>query len=288
MSDAFLQQYGWFFVSLLGALLVSLMFVQGANSLVGSLGGDAEGRRLVINSTGGKWIFTFITLIMFGGALYAAFPLFWSTGFGGVHWLWMIVLLSFVLQAVGYVCRNKAGKWLGDKTIQFFLVQNGFVGPLFVGGVFATFFEGSSLLHPWVLVFGFAVFFLARILGTLYIINNVDDADIRARASTRFLGSAIAFLILFVAYLVHLFLKDGYASDSVTGIISVVPYKYFHNFLEMWYLLVLLLVGFVLVLYGIIKEIIKCKWSNSKSIWPASIGTVLIVLALLLCAGWNS
>ena len=328
MTYEFLQQYWWFLVSLLGALLVFLMFVQGANSLVGSLGGDAEGRRLVINSTGRKWEFTFTTLVTFGGAFFASFPLFYSTSFGGAYWLWMIILFSFVLQAVSYEFQNKLGNLLGARTFQTFLVLNGILGPLLLGGAVATFFEGSNfivqkdnltslsplpspvisqwgnashgldaLLNPWVLVFGFAVFFLARILGTLYIINNVNDADIRARASARLLGSTIAFLILFVAYLVHLFLKDGYAYDPVTGIILVVPYKYLNNFLEMWYLLVLLLVGVVLVLYGIIKEIVNghkksltsdLSSQTSRNIWPVGIGTVLTVLALLLSAGWNN
>ena len=335
MTYEFLQQYWWFLVSLLGALLVFLLFVQGANSLVGSLGGDDEGRRLVINSTGRKWEFTFTTLVTFGGAFFASFPLFYSTSFGGAYWLWMIILFSFVLQAVSYEFQNKLGNLLGAKTFQFFLVLNGILGPVLLGGAVATFFEGSNflvakdnltelspltsdllpqtspvisqwanashgldaLLNPWVLVFGFAVFFLARILGILYVMNNVNDADIRARARVRLVGSTIAFLVLFVSYLVHLLLKDGYAYDPVTGIISVVPYKYFNNFLEMWYLLLLLLVGVVFVLYGIIKEIVSGQKKSltsdlspqtSRNIWPVGIGVVLTVLALLLCAGWNN
>ncbi|MBO4429903.1 MAG: cytochrome d ubiquinol oxidase subunit II [Bacteroidaceae bacterium] len=335
MTYEFLQQYWWFLVSLLGALLVFLLFVQGANSLVGSLGGDDEGRRLVINSTGRKWEFTFTTLVTFGGAFFASFPLFYSTSFGGAYWLWMIILFSFVLQAVSYEFQNKLGNLLGAKTFQFFLVLNGILGPVLLGGAVATFFEGSNflvakdnltelspltsdllpqtspvisqwanashgldaLLNPWVLVFSFAVFFLARILGILYVMNNVNDADIRARARVRLVGSTIAFLVLFVSYLVHLLLKDGYAYDPVTGIISVVPYKYLNNFLEMWYLLVFLLVGVVLVLYGIIKEIVSGQKKSltsdlspqtSRNIWPVGIGVVLTVLALLLCAGWNN
>ena len=335
MTYEFLQQYWWFLVSLLGALLVFLLFVQGANSLVGSLGGDDEGRRLVINSTGRKWEFTFTTLVTFGGAFFASFPLFYSTSFGGAYWLWMIILFSFVLQAVSYEFQNKLGNLLGAKTFQLFLVLNGILGPVLLGGAVATFFEGSNflvakdnltelspltsdllpqtspvisqwanashgldaLLNPWVLVFGFAVFFLARILGILYVMNNVNDADIRARARVRLVGSTIAFLVLFVSYLVHLLLKDGYAYDPVTGIISVVPYKYFNNFLEMWYLLLLLLVGVVFVLYGIIKEIVSGQKKSltsdlspqtSRNIWPVGIGVVLTVLALLLCAGWNN
>lgn len=332
MSYEFLQQYWWFLVSLLGALLVFLLFVQGANSLVGSLGGDAEGRRVVINSTGRKWEFTFTTLVTFGGAFFASFPLFYSTSFGGAYWLWMLILFSFVLQAVSYEFQNKLGNLLGTKTFQFFLVLNGILGPVLLGGAVATFFEGSNfivakenlttlspldpcssplapslvisqwanashgldaLLNPWVLVFGFAVFFLARILGVLYVMNNVNDTDIRARARVRLMGSTIAFLVLFVSYLVHLLLKDGYAYDPVTGIISMEPYKYLNNFLEMWYLLVLLLVGVILVLYGIIKEIFSCPMPHAPcpsigGIWFTGIGVVLTVLALLLCAGWNN
>lgn len=313
MSYEMLQQYWWFLVSLLGALLVLLMFVQGANSLVGSLGGDAEGRRVVINSTGRKWEFTFTTLVTFGGAFFASFPLFYSTSFGGAYWLWMIILFSFVLQAVSYEFQNKLGNLLGARTFQFFLVLNGILGPVLLGGAVATFFEGSNfivekdnltgmqpvisqwanashgldaLLNPWVLVFGFAVFFLARILGILYVMNNVDDEDIRSRASMRLVGSTIAFLVLFVAYLVHLLLKDGYAVELATGEIYIEPYKYLHNFLDMWYLLVLLLVGVVLVLYGIVRTIISKAYIDG--IWPVGLGVLFTVLALLLSAGWNN
>lgn len=313
MSYEMLQQYWWFLVSLLGALLVLLMFVQGANSLVGSLGGDAEGRRVIINSTGRKWEFTFTTLVTFGGAFFASFPLFYSTSFGGAYWLWMIILFSFVLQAVSYEFQNKLGNLLGARTFQFFLVLNGILGPVLLGGAVATFFEGSNfivekdnltgvqpvisqwanashgldaLLNPWVLVFGFAVFFLARILGILYVMNNVDDEDIRSRASMRLVGSTIAFLVLFVAYLVHLLLKDGYAVEPATGEIYIEPYKYLHNFLDMWYLLVLLLVGVVLVLYGIVRTIISKAYIDG--IWPVGLGVLFTVLALLLSAGWNN
>ncbi|MBR1521139.1 MAG: cytochrome d ubiquinol oxidase subunit II [Bacteroidaceae bacterium] len=313
MSYEFLQQYWWFLVSLLGALLVFLLFVQGANSLVGSLGGDAEGRRLVINSTGRKWELTFTTLVTFGGAFFASFPLFYSTSFGGAYWLWMLILFTFVLQAVSYEFQNKLGNLLGVKTFQTFLVINGILGPLLLGGAVATFFEGSNfivakdnltgiqpvisqwanashgldaLLNPWVLVFGFAVFSLARTLGILYVMNNVADENIRSRASVRLVGTTIVFLLLFVAYLVHLLLKDGYAYDPATGVISIEPYKYLHNFLEMWYLLALLLIGVVLVLYGIIRTIVSKTYIGG--IWPTGIGTVLTVLALLLCAGWNN
>jgi cytochrome d ubiquinol oxidase subunit II len=315
MTYEFLQHYWCFLVSLLGALLVFLLFVQGANSMVRSLGYTEEGRRLIINSTGRKWEFTFTTLVTFGGAFFASFPLFYSTSFGGAYWLWMIILFTFVLQAVSYEFQNKLGNFLGPKTFQMCLVINGLVGPLLLGGAVATFFEGSNfiivkdnlidaasltpiisrwanashgldaLLNPWVLVFGLAVMFLARVLGILYIMNNVNDEDIRSRASVRLIGAAIPFLILFVTYLVHLLLKDGYAYDD-NGIISIVPNKYLTNFIDMWYLTILLLVGVVLVLYGIGKTIVSKTYI--KGIWPAGIGVVLVVLPLLLMSAWNN
>jgi cytochrome d ubiquinol oxidase subunit II len=291
------------------------MFVQGANSCIRSLGWTEDGQRLVLNSTGRKWEFTFTTLVTFGGAFFASFPLFYSTSFGGAYWLWMIILFTFVLQAVSYEFQNKLGNLLGPKTFRFFLVLNGILGPLLLGGAVATFFEGSNfivakdnmieagaltpiisrwanashgldaLLNPWVLVFGFAVVFLARTLGILYVMNNVDDADLRSRGSVRLIGAALPFVVLFVAYLVHLLLKDGYGYDPATGVILIEPLKYLHNLLTMWYLLLLLLIGVALVLYGIAKTVVSTTYV--QGIWPAGIGTVLTVLALLLCAGWN-
>ena len=315
MTYEFLQHYWCFIVSLLGAILVFLLFVQGANSVARSLGQTEEGRRLVYNSTGRKWEFTFTTLVTFGGAFFASFPLFYSTSFGGAYWLWMIILFTFVLQAVSYEFQNKIGNILGPKTFQFFLTLNGIVGPLLLGGAVATFFEGSNfiveknnlidagaitpiisrwanashgldaLLNPWVLVLGFAVVFLARVLGILYVMNNVNDEDIRSRGSVRLIGAAVPFVILFVAYLVHLLLKDGYAVNDM-GFIYMEPYKYLTNFLDMWYLTVLLLTGVVLVLFGIGKTILSKTYIGG--IWPAGIGTVLTVLALLLCCAWNN
>ena len=282
--------------------------------MVRSLGYTEEGRRLIINSTGRKWEFTFTTLVTFGGAFFASFPLFYSTSFGGAYWLWMIILFTFVVQAVSYEFQNKLGNFLGPKTFQMCLVINGLLGPLLLGGAVATFFEGSNfiiakenlvdtgvltpvisrwanashgldaLLNPWVLVFGLAVMFLARVLGILYIINNVDDEDIRSRASVRLIGVAVPFLVLFVAYLVHLLLKDGYAYDEA-GVISIVPYKYLDNFLTLWPLTILFLVGVVLVLFAIGKTIVSKTYISG--IWPAGIGVVLVVLPLLLMSAWN-
>ena len=314
MTYSFLQQYWWFLISLLGALLVFLMFVQGANSLVGSLGRTDEGRRLVINSTGRKWELTFTTLVTFGGAFFASFPLFYSTSFGGAYWLWMIILFSFVLQAVSYEFQNKLGNFLGPKTFQTCLVFNGILGPLLLGGAVATFFNGSNfvvdkanlvdgmspvisswanashgldaLLDPWNLVFGLAVFFLARILGILYVMNNVNDEDIRSRGSVRLVGSTVAFLILFLPFLVRTLVKDGYAYDAATGEIFMQPMKYLSNLLQMWPLLIIFVVGVVLLLYAIVRTIRSKNYIGG--IWPAGIGTVLAVLVLLLIAGWNN
>ncbi len=314
MTYEFLQHYWCFVVALLGALLVFLLFVQGANSCIRSLGWTEEGRRLVLNSTGRKWEFTFTTLVTFGGAFFASYPLFYSTSFGGAYWLWMIILFTFVVQAVSYEFQNKLGNFLGPKTFQWGLILNGLLSPLLLGGAVATFFEGSNfiiaknnlvdagaitpiisrwanashgldaLMNPWVLVFGLAVMFLARVLGILYVMNNVNDEDIRSRGSVRLLGNAVPFVILFVAYLAHLLLKDGYAYND-EGVIFMEPYKYLNNLLDMWYLTIILLIGIALVLFGIGKTI----WSKdyNSGIWPAGIGTVLTVLALLLCSAWN-
>ena len=315
MDYTILQQYWWFLVSLLGALLVFLLFVQGANSLVFSLGSNDEERRLIVNSTGRKWEFTFTTLVTFGGAFFASFPLFYSTSFGGAYWLWMLILFSFVLQAVSYEFQNKLGNLLGTRTFQWFLVINGILGPLLLGGAVATFFNGSNfvvakenlvdgfaspvisswanashgldaLLDPWNLVLGFAVFFLARVLGILYVMNNVNDENIRSRGSVRLIGAAVPFVVLFVAFLVRTLCKDGYAYDPASGVIMMEPYKYLHNFIDMWYLSVVLLAGVALVLYGIIRTVVSKTYICG--IWPVGIGTVLTVLALLLSAGWNN
>ena len=307
-----LQIYWWFVISLLGGLLVFLLFVQGGQTMIWQAR-SIERKSLLVNALGRKWELTFTTLVTFGGAFFASFPLFYSTSFGGAYWLWMIILFSFVLQAVSYEFQNKLGNLLGPRTFQWFLVVNGVVGPLLLGGAVATFFNGSNflidkdnmvsgiqpvisrwansghgldaLLDPWNLVLGFAVFFLARCLGLLYFMNNIDDEDIRCRCSVRLVGTAIPFVILFVAFLVRTLLKDGYAADPTTGLITMEPMKYLNNLVDMWYVSVVLLAGVVSVLYGIVRTIVSRTYI--KGIWPAGIGTVLTVLALMLCAGWN-
>lgn len=311
MTYSFLQQYWWFIVSLLGALLVFLLFVQGANSLVYSLGKTEEGQRKVIESTGRKWEITFTTLVTFGGAFFASFPLFYSTSFGGAYWLWMIILFSFVLQAVSYEFQHRKGNLLGTRTYRCFLILNGIVGPLLLGGAVATFFDGSNfivekasltdigapvisrwanasagldaLLDLWNLALGLAVMSLARMLGILYIMNNVDDEDIRSRGSVRLIGCTVPFLVFFLAFFVRTLLKEGYAVNPETGVVFMEPMKYLHNYLNMWPLALLTVIGVVLLLYGVIRTIISATYI--KGIWPAGIGVILVVLSLLLVAG---
>ena len=336
MTYEFLQSYWWFLVSLLGALLVFLMFVQGANTLIFCLGKTEEERRLIINSTGRKWEFTFTTLVTFGGAFFASFPLFYSTSFGGAYWLWMIILFSFVIQAVSYEFQNKIGNFLGPKTFQICLIINGIVGPLLLGGAVATFFNGSNflidkgnitnnlqpvisrwanashgldaLLDPWNVVLGLAVLMLARILGMLYIKNNIEHQQIQERCTRQLPWNALIFLLYFLPFLIRLMIKDGFStaaeaglstaaeaglstaaeagmSASSTGSITLESMKYLHNLLEMPILSALLLIGIVLVLFGIYKSSRSVQYR--KGIWFTGIGPVLTVLVLLLIAGWN-
>ena len=310
----FLQHYWWFVVSLLGALLVFLLFVQGGNSLLFCLGKTEEQKKMMINSTGRKWEFTFTTLVTFGGAFFASFPLFYSTSFGGAYWLWMIILFSFVLQAVSYEFQSKAGNLLGKTTYRTFLVINGVVGPVLLGGAVATFFTGSNfyinkgniadaampvisqwangwhgldaLLNPWNVVLGPAVFFLARILGALYFINNINEDDLVKRCRRALWGNTALFLVFFLAFVIRTLLADGYAVRPETGEVFMEPYKYLTNFLQMPVVLLVFLVGVVAVLWGIIRTLWKPAFD--KGIWFAGAGTVLTVLALLLVAGYNN
>ena len=310
----FLQQYWWFIISLLGGLLVFLLFVQGGNSLLFTVAHTDEQRKMLVNSTGRKWEFTFTTLVTFGGAFFASFPLFYSTSFGGAYWLWMIILFTFILQAVSYEFQSKAGNLLGKKTYQVFLVINGIVGPVLLGGAVATFFTGSNfyinkdnmtdqlmpvisswangshgldaLLDVWNVVLGLAVFFLARILGLLYFINNIDDAELQPKFRKAMLPNAVLFLVFFLAFVIRTLLSAGYAVNPQTRMIVMEPYKYLHNFIEMPVLLLVFLAGVVLVLFGIGKTVFKSTFKGG--IWFAGSGTVLTVLALFLCAGLNN
>lgn len=309
----FLQQYWWFIISLLAGLLVFLMFVQGANSLIFAVGRTEEEKKLIVNSTGRKWEFTFTTLVTFGGAFFASFPLFYSTSFGGAYWVWMLILVSFVLQAVSYEFQSKPGNIFGTKTYRRFLVFNGVFGPFLIGVAVATFFNGSNfivnkasmglvdnntisywanashgldaLLNPWNLIFGFAVMFLSRMEGALYMINNIFDKELQGRLRLQLLRDTIPFLILFLAFLGHVLLKDGYAV-SAAGVVSMVPYKYALNLWQMPIVSVVFLVGVLLVLYGTIRSIISKKFI--RGIWYVGFGTTLTVIALFLVAGYNN
>ncbi len=313
MTYDFLQHYWWFIISLLGALLVFLLFVQGANSMIFQLGKTPEERRMLVNSTGRKWEFTFTTLVTFGGAFFASFPLFYSTSFGSAYWVWLLILFTFIIQAVSYEFQNKAGNLFGVRTFQVCLILNGILGPLLLGGVVATFFTGSNfivekgnitdalqpvishwangsrgldvLLNPWVVIFGISVVFLARILGTLYINNNVDDEVIRKRIRRQLLVNTILFLFFFLPFLIVTLLGEGYAVNE-KGVVFMEPMKYLKNLLAMWPLAVILLAGVVLLLFGIVRTVLKPGYV--RGIWPAGIGVVFVVLVLFLIAGWNN
>lgn len=313
MDYAFYQEYWWFLVSLLGGLLVFLLFVQGGNALIFSLGQNELERKMIVNSTGRKWEFTFTTLVTFGGAFFASFPLFYSTSFGGAYWLWMIILFSFVLQAVSYEYQSKKGNLLGRNTYRAFLVLNGFVGPFFLGCAVATFFTGSdfvvnkeqlltqgmpvisvwgnnwhgldALANVWNIVLGLAVVFLSRVLGALYLINNILDEGINRKARRAVLFNAVPFLVLFLTFVIRLFLTEGFAVNPQSGVVFMEPFKYWHNLLALPAVAVLFLLGVAGVLGGIVGCVLKPDFR--KGIWWAGTGTVLAVLALLLLAGYN-
>lgn len=309
-----LQQYWWFIISLLGALLVFLLFVQGGQSLLFTVGKTEIQQKMMLNSTGRKWEYTFTTLVTFGGAFFASFPLFYSTSFGGAYWVWMAILFCFVIQAVSYEYQSKKGNLLGKRVYQVFLILNGVLGPVLLGTAVGTFFNGaefsvnkenmmnigmpviSSWDNPWhgleaVLVIwnvclGLAVFFLARIQSLLYFINNINDEELDKRCRKQLIPETALFLVFFLAFLIHTLLQDGFAVNPDTKEVFMQPYKYFTNLIEMPVLLVVLLLGVVSVLFGIIKTILPGKWK--KGIWFSGVGTVLTVLVLLLCAGWNN
>ena len=314
MDYAFFQSYWWFVVSLMAAFLVFFLFVQGANSLIFALGKTPEERRLVVNSTGRKWEFTFTTLATFGASFFASFPLFYSTSFGGAYWIWMLILFSFVVQAVSYEFQNKTGNLLGAKVFQICLIFNGIVGPLLLGGAVATFFDGSNfyiekgnmlagtqpvishwanasagldaLLDVWNLIFGLAVYLLASVIGMLYINNNVNDTVIRGRIRKLLGIFTVAFLVCFLTFFIRTLLKDGFASNPETGVIFMEPMKYLNNLITMWPLAIILLVGVLLLLYGIGRTFFDQNYV--KGIWLATIGEMMVVLVLFLIVGWNN
>lgn len=314
MDYVLLQQYWFFLVSLLGALLVFLLFVQGGQTLLYTIGKTELEQTMLINSLGRKWEFTFTTLVTFGGAFFASFPLFYSTSFGGAYWVWMVILFCFILQAVAYEFRAKKGNVLGKKTFEIFLLINGFGGVVLLGAAVGTFFTGSEFLvnkmnltnamspaiSQWQnplhgleaalnllnLLLGLAVLFLSRVLASLYFINNINDEAIVARSRKQLLINTVLFLATFLPFLVWVLLKDGYAVDPVTQIVSMQPYKYFLNLIQMPILLVVLLLGVVSLLGGIIVTLMKATYKGG--IWFAGLGTVLAVLVLFLITGLNN
>ena len=305
LSHLALQQYWWIIVSLLGGILVLLMFVQGGQTLIFAVGKTEEERNLVVNSIGRKWGFTFTTLVTFGGAFFASFPLFYSTSFGGAYWVWMLILICFVLQAVSFEFRSKPNNFLGQKTYEYFLLFNGIAGTVLIGTAVGTFFNGAvfsvndmnlsrwetpyhgleAALNPHNLLLGLSVFFLARVLALLYFLNNINHEQIVVRSRIRLLRNAVTFVVCFVTFLVWLMFKEGFNYDPVTQAVNMEPYKYLHNLLAMPVVAILLLVCVVLVLFGIIRSMIGSRFT--KGIWYAGMGTVLTVLSLLLTAGFN-
>lgn len=319
MDYSLLQHYWWLLVSLLGALLVFLLFVQGGQTFIFPWQKDITLQKMIINSTGRKWEFTLTTLVTFGGAFFAAFPLFYSTSFGGAYWVWMLILFCFVIQAVSYEYQSKHGNVWGKKTYHTFLFINGLLAPLLLGTAVSTFFTGANfavskkaifdfvstpgaisswqpfngvqlhgleaVLNPWNLVLGLAVLFLARTTALLYFINNIDDAEANRRVHKSLLPNALIFVVLFVSYVVFLLLKDGWSVDAM-GTIALTPYKYLHNFLDMPVVLILFLIGVLAVLLGIGWTLLKPDFR--KGIWIEGAGVVFTVLALFLVAGWNN
>lgn len=309
----FLQNYWWFIISLLGGILVFLLFVQGGQTLIHSLGKTDMERSMLIEVLGRKWGFTFTTLVTFGGAFFASFPLFYSTSFGGAYWVWIAILFCFVVQAVSYEYMNKPNNFLGQKTYSVFLYANGLLGTILLGTAVATFFTGSmfsvskmnlvnismpiisSWETPWHgleaalnvhnLTLGLTVFFLARVLGILYFINRVNNEAIVTRARKHLLYNALPFVVFFLTFVIWLMLRDGFAVNPTDGTVFMEPYKYLHNLLQLPVVLIFFLLGVVLVLWGIGSSLFT---KTTKGIWFAGLGTVATVTCLFLIAGWNN
>jgi cytochrome d ubiquinol oxidase subunit II len=291
-------------VSLLASLLVFLMFVQGGQSMIFSLPSSDSQKTMIVNALGRKWEFTFTTLVTFGGAFFASFPLFYATSFGGAYWLWIAILFSFIIQAIAYEYRSKPANILGQKTFDIFLFINGALGPFLIGTAVATFFTGSqfsldqmnhvkwqtpwhgleALLNARNISLGLAVLFLARTNGLLYLINSIDDDDLLNRAVIKLMVNSVVFLIFFLFFVITLLLSDGYAVSGETGQVIIEKFKYLHNFIQMPYALIIFLTGVCSVLYGIGITIFK---GSRKGIWFTGAGTIFTVLTLLMVAGLN-
>ena len=305
LSYLALQEYWWVLVSILGAVLVFLLFVQGGQTMISCLGKTEVERTMIVNSLGRKWEFTFTTLVTFGGAFFASFPLFYSTSFGGAYWVWMIILFAFIIQAVSYEYRTRPNNFFGERTYEKFLFVNGLIGTIFLGTAVATFFSGSQFsvnemnqsqwevpthgleaaLNFFNLSLGLAVFFLARVLALLYFMNNIDDDTIIERAQKRLVINAGAFLVFFLTFVIWLMLRDGFAVNPDTGEVYMEPFKYFNNLIGMPVVLIMFLLGVVMVLWGIFVGI---KSASRRGIWYAGLGTVITVLALFFLAGFHN
>lgn len=305
LSYLALQQYWYFIVSLLGAILVFLMFVQGGQTFIFRIGKSEMERTILINTLGRKWEFTFTTLVTFGGAFFASFPLFYATSFGGAYWVWMLIMFAFVIQAISYEFRSKASNFLGKKTYEVFLFVNGFLGTLLIGIAVATFFSGSEFslnefnsvtwetnsrgleaaLDPFNLSLGLAVFFLARVLGLLYFMNTIEHEEILARSKKHLLLNSVPFVVFFLTFVIWLMLRDGFAVDPQSGVVSLEALKYWHNLVEMPVVFVLLVLGVIAVLGGITWSLLK---PGVKGFWVSGPGTVAVVLSLFFLAGYNN
>lgn len=309
----FLQHYWWFLIALLGGLLVFLLFVQGGNALIFLAGKSEDERQLIVNSTGRKWELTFTTLVTFGGAFFASFPLFYSTSFGGAYWVWILILVTFVFQAVSYEFQSKAGNLLGKNTFRAFLTLNGCLAPLLIGAAVGTFFTGSdftvnksavgdiaspvisrwgnawhgleAVANPFNVEFGLLVMFLAISLGALYLINNVESSKLASQLRCALTVSFLAFLVLFLVVCYHLITMEGFAVDA-SGRVFMEQGKYFTNLLQMPLVLVLLLVGAVLIVVGVVMTLWRKDFR--RGIWLAGPGTTLAVMALFMVVGYNN
>jgi len=316
MSLLTLQQYWWMIISLLASLLVFLMFVQGGQTMIYTLGKTELERKIIVNTLGRKWEFTFTTLVTFGGAFFASFPLFYATSFGGAYWVWIVILFAFVIQAVAYEFRSKPNNFLGKRTFDLFLMINGALGTFLIGVAVSTFFTGSefsvnllnltnittpvisrlegpaygleAVLNWRNVALGLTIFFLARVLGILYILNSINHQAITRRSHKQLWINAFLFLIPFLAFVISLLLSKGYAVDPVNGTIFIESYKYWHNLIEMPVVTILFSAGILLVLLGIIRPLTSFTKCRTKGIWFAGSGTVLTVFSLFLLAGFNN
>lgn len=305
-SYSLLQHY-WFFIdAVLGGLLVFLLFVQGGQTFIFSLSKDDKDKTLIVNVLGRKWEFTFTTLVTFGGAFFASFPLFYATSFGGAYWVWMLILFAFVIQAISYEFRTRPNNFLGQKTYEVFLFINGALGTILLGTAVATLFTGAMFeLNPmknvlWKgslrgveaafnlhnLSLGIAVFFLARVNGLLYFLNAIDDDELNARVKKALWPNTIGFLVFFLTFVVWLLVREGYAVNPETGEVFMEQYKYLHNLIQMPLVAVFFLLGVVLVLFGLIRALLQNK--ATRAIWFTGFGTVITVVTLLLLAGFNN